>query len=36
MDPSLLVAIAAGAAGGGLLIGARLMALRLDPRPCWE
>jgi hypothetical protein len=36
VDPSLLVAIAAGAAGGGLLVGARLMAMRLDPRPCWE
>ena len=36
MDPSLVVAVVAGAAGGGLLLGARFMAMRLDPRPCWE
>jgi hypothetical protein len=36
MEASLLVAAIAGAAGGGLLLGGRLLAFRLDPRPCWE
>ena len=36
MDPSLLIAALAGAAGGGLLLGGRLLAARVDPRPCWE
>ena len=36
MDGSLLVALVAGAAGGGLLLGGRLLALQLDPRPCYE
>jgi hypothetical protein len=36
VDGSLLVALVAGAAGGGLLLGGRLLALRLDPRPCYE
>jgi hypothetical protein len=36
VDGSLLVALVAGAAGGGLLLGGRILALRLDPRPCYE
>ena len=36
MDPTLVVAALAGAAGGGLLLGGRLLSMRLDPRPCWE
>ena len=36
MDPSLVVAMGAGAAGGGLLLIARALTLNLDPRPCWQ
>ena len=36
MDPAILVAAVAGAVGGGLLLGTRLLAMQVDPRPCWE
>ena len=36
MEASLVLSLAAGAAGGGLLIGGHLLAMRLDPRPCWQ
>ena len=36
MDPTIVLAAVAGAVGGGLLLGTRLLALQVDPRPCWE
>lgn len=36
MEGSLLLSLAAGVAGGGLLLGGRLVAMRVDPRPCWQ
>ena len=36
MDGSLLLSLVAGAAGGTLLLGGRLVAMRVDPRPCWQ
>ena len=36
MEGSLLLSLVAGAAGGTLLLGGRLVAMRVDPRPCYE
>jgi hypothetical protein len=36
MEPSIALAIVAGAAGGGLLLGGRALGISVDPRPCWQ
>ena len=36
MEGALLLALVAGAAGGTLLLGGRLVAMRVDPRPCYQ
>jgi hypothetical protein len=36
LEGSLLLSLVAGAAGGSLLLGGRLLAMRIDPRPCWQ
>jgi hypothetical protein len=36
VEGSLVLSLLAGAAGGGVLLGGRLLAMRVDPRPCWQ
>ena len=36
MDGSIVVALLAGVAGGGLLLGGRALGMQVDPRPCWQ
>lgn len=36
MEGSLLLSLFAGAAGGAMLLGGRLLAMGVDPRPCWQ
>jgi len=36
VDGSIVVAMLAGVAGSGLLLGGSALGLQFDPRPCWQ